>query len=213
MPEEVSTPFYPRPSHTGDGNSDGGANPDAGADLGHLVPALSMRWDAASMPSFNTVPETPTGDSTASDDDTPVGDYRIQVQLGQMRDSLESMLTRTSTMVAQYELLAAHVRTAISGGVIYGQQDIDTVLVYESQAVMGGNGGRIVEQEQDSPIQDVARQFADSINPVQQRALLSLSNAVALIGQYIGTVNVAGRTYAQLDRVCEFPAPPAANEG
>ncbi|WFE27089.1 hypothetical protein O7623_28205 [Solwaraspora sp. WMMD791] len=207
MPGEISTPFHPRPSH--DGGGDGGANPDAGADLSHLVPSLSMRWDAASMPSFNTAPEAATGDTATDGTEEPVGDYAIRVQLGQMRDSLESMLARTSTMVIQYELLATQVRAAISGGVIYGQQDVDTVLTYESQAVIGGNGGRIVEQEQDSPIQDVARQFADTMNPIQQRALLSLSNAVALIGQYIGTVNVAGRTYAQLDRVSEFPAPPA----
>ncbi|WP_436531110.1 hypothetical protein [Actinoplanes sp. HUAS TT8] len=207
MADEISTPFFPHPS-----TSDTGDAPPyehAGQDLSGQVPHLVMAWDAGSMPSFNTdLPDGAAGSGPPKD--PPLAGDTISVNLGDMRDSLERMLTRTSAMVNQYETLAAKVQAAVSGGSIFGQVDTDEVAEWQGTgAVIGGSGGSVVPVTKPSPIQETAKEYAKNMNPMMQESLQSLGNAIELVGQYIGVVNVAGRTYAELERHSEFPSPPA----
>lgn len=205
----VSTSWYPHPSG-GDGGES--TNPDTGKDLHGIVPNLSMHWTPETLPSFNTDPASPTQQGgtgmQTGQVHWPTPGETVSVGLAAFRAAETDMLRRTATCVSSYETLKTAVTAAISGDAIFGQHDTDRNWHPEQGAVMGGSPGGSWQND-DSPLQGSAQEFARQINPIQQRALARLGDALETIGQYIGSINTTGQVYAKIDRSSRFPAPPA----
>lgn len=122
------------------------------------------------------------------------------------------MLNRARGLVTQYESLRSKVLA--SEGTVFGQ---NAMLPGKAPATfINGNGGtgswssNSDASQQPSPtvFAKPAQQFADQMNPVQEKALQSIGAALELVGEYIALVNHSGQVYSATDRKSLFPPPP-----
>ncbi|WP_329366232.1 hypothetical protein [Streptomyces sp. NBC_01483] len=167
-------------------------DPDKNKDLSGLVPNITVDWGG--LPSFNF---PPPGESSGNDDhntETPATPP-IKVDLGGMRAAENSLLNLGRTAVDAYQGLRQDVLSAKD--TVFGQQDTDWV---KDPSV-----DQHVPTERPGQIQDMAREFAASMNPVMERALLFMGSTLELYGRYIALVNKTGQTYSEVDRHARFP--------
>jgi hypothetical protein len=206
----MADPQDPRygPSFDPNAGGQGTPDPDHGSDLGYLVPTVSVGWDTP--PSYNLDPPDPGGNHGDENQNVePCGP--ITVHLGSMRSAETSMLGASRDLANDYESLRSKVMAAKD--TVFGQTATIQQITGGQSGVDGNsyNGsGAGVRQEQTvaSPVQDTAKQFADSINPAQEKVLWQIANTIEIVGEYIGAWNRAGQTYARADRLSVFPDPP-----
>jgi hypothetical protein len=189
------------------GGGDGQPDPDAGKDFGYLVPHVQVAW--STPPSFNQDPPESGGSGDQSKDVPACGP--IQVNLGTLRTAEQKMLGASQIAVNDYEALRSKVMSVKD--TVFGQGATVTEVHGGPDGVSGNsyNGaGAGVRQEETvaSPVQDVAKKFADSINPAQEKVLWQVANTLEVVGQYIAAVNRSGQSYGHADRKSVFPEPP-----
>ena len=208
----MSDPQQPKygPAFNPQGGGAGNTDPDAGKDLGYLVPHLQVDW--STPPSFNQDPADEGGsrDSGTPDDVPPCGP--IQVNLGTVRSAEQRMLGSARTVVSEYEALRNKVMSVKD--TVFGQQaTVETFTGgqggFDGNSYNGAGAGVRHEQTVPSPLHDAAMQYAASINPAQEKVLWQIANMVEVVGQYLAGVNRAGQTYGHADRLSMFPEPPA----
>ncbi|MFB7504394.1 MULTISPECIES: hypothetical protein [Streptomyces] len=207
MSDPQSSQYDPNPI---DPNAKGGDNtpdPDSGKNLYYLVPDVHVRW--STPPSFN---EAPPGQSSGASPTDVADSGPINFDAGGVRAVETTMLGRVSSAVDDYEALRTKSLNAAQQEAFFGVghkfQDPG-----EHQHHDGGfNGGVPTENsgnQENNQIADMAKTFADQINPTMEKALWQIGNALETVGQYITMINTAGQTYAQVDRAARFPEPPA----
>jgi hypothetical protein len=198
--------YGPPPAPSGDGG--GQPDPDAGKDLGYLVPHLNVSWDQPY--SFNLDPPKPNNTGTKAEvNPLPCGPF--DVDLGSLRSAEQKMLAGARVTVADYENLRNKVMS--SKDTIFGQ-NATVVQVTGGQSGVDGNSyggsgaGTREEKTVNSPIHDAANKFASELNPAMEKVLWQIANTIEVCGQYIAALNIVGQTYAQADRMSHFPEPP-----
>jgi hypothetical protein len=187
------------PDHTQD--------PDYGKDLSNLVPhvAVMQPWNGQpGPPSFN---EDPSGGKSDSGDSPPVLPVSpISANLMTLRTGEMSLTAATTSLIADYEELREKVMSVKD--TVYGQNATITTHNDPSAAAGGGGSGGMSEQHGPSDIQGPAHDFANSINPAQERVLEQIANSIEIVGQFIAGVNRSGQSYGMADRKSVFPDPP-----
>lgn len=203
----MTDPIQPSWGPPFDPNAGGGGppDPDTGKDLSNLVPNLQVAW--STPPSFNLDPpeETPPGGGGPPPSSSVPSVNPIRAALPSMRGVEQQMLAAAGNAVNDYEALRSQVMALKD--TVFGQEATVTTTK-TGPGGYNGNGVDLGSEQDPSPIQDAARQFAAEINPIQEKALFQLANAIEVIGQYIAAVNRAGQTYGQADRKSVFPDPP-----
>ena len=165
---------------------------DKGKDLSDLVPNVSVGWGG--LPSFNFPPPGASGGGDDNNTEMPTTPP-IKVDLGGMRATENSLLSAGRTAVDAYQGLRDNVLSVKD--TVFGQQDTDWV----KDATVDQH----VPTERPGQIQEMARDFAASMNPVMERALLFLGSTLELYGEYIALLNRTGQTYSEVDRHARFP--------
>ncbi|WP_328356094.1 hypothetical protein OG800_16060 [Streptomyces sp. NBC_00445] len=189
----------------GEGGGEGDPGPEK--DLSGLVPTTEVAWDTP--PSFNIKPTDLSsgggGDEPPDQEVTePSGDLKID--LGAMRTAEQSILTETRGAVDKYE----EVRTLVVSvqDTVFGQTAMDE---YERQGDNTGSQGYNpqVGESYPNPFAETGQKFAAEMNPAMERALLHVGSTLEKLGEYVAMINHAGQVYAETDRQCRFPDPPA----
>jgi hypothetical protein len=182
------------------------SNPDYGKDLSNLVPhlAVSAPWNGnPGPPSFNDPPPPPQ--KPGSGDPPPVPPVSpIAANLISLRSGEVNLISETQSLVADYETLRDKVFA--TKDTVFGQNAIvhDTAVSNPAGggAMSGGNSSG------PSPIQGPAHEFANSLNPAQERVLEQIANSMEIVGRFIAALNQAGQSYGAADRKARFPEPP-----
>jgi len=197
------------PDAQGDPNAPPG--PDDGKDLNYLVPKVSMLWQ--NPPSFNLdPPQTPDTDPTGSGPpEIPTGDLtgRFWVNLRQLGDCENTMLSALRTGIAQYESLRALFEASLQNPNMYGPAKSDppwSIGLGDGQAITGNDDWQEIDQLHDEGVK-----FAAEMNPAQEKALKALGDAFELAGSFVTMLNHSGQSYAATDRAAKFPDPPAGS--
>jgi hypothetical protein len=181
---------------------DNGGKPD----LGNTdSPELKVAWET--RPSFNTAPtDIDEGASGAGSQDAggDANDFRVSFEA--LGSQVNTMLGRARGLVTQYESLRSKVLG--SEGTVFGQKSMlpgGTTETYDS-------GSHTWTESKHDAVPTVfakpAQEFADQMNPVQEKALQSIGAALELVGEYIALVNHSGQVYSATDRKSLFPPPP-----
>jgi hypothetical protein len=194
----------------GDSKYDPKSDPDYGKDLWNLVPQLSVPapWNGdPGPPSFNNDP--PPGDPGSGDPAvppvTPVSP--ISVNLTSLRGSEMNMISEVQSLVADYQALRDDVWA--TKDTVFGQNAMVHGTAISNPAGGGApSGGN--EKPSPSPIQGPAHEFANSLNPAQERVLEQIANSIEIVGQFVAGLNKAGQTYGAADRKAKFPEPPSS---
>ncbi|GLY92651.1 hypothetical protein [Actinoallomurus iriomotensis] len=201
--EKPATSKYDRHPFDPDDKSDDNAS-STSLDLGNTdSPELKVAWK--NRPSFNTDPKysndggkqpPPTYDHDAED---------FSVDFDKLGDSVNTMLTKSRSLVTQYENLRSHVLS--SEGTVFGQTSMlpGSSGKYDSFSHSWGKGSDAAP----TVFQKPAQEFAEQMNPAQEKALQGIGAALELFGEYIALVNHSGQVYAAADRHSLFPPPPA----
>jgi hypothetical protein len=171
-------------------------DPKAKQDLPYNVPTVTVGWTAA--PSFNLDP--PNSESGGNNNPVPPCPP-FTVDLSSLRAAEGTMLDASRTAVSNYQTLRDKVLS--EKDTVFGQTAIDNSQVTGIEYYQPAPGG------DPSPLQDIAKQFAETMNPAQDKVLAQMAAALEVVGQYIAAVNRAGQSYGRADRKAEFPAPPA----
>ncbi|MEV5151374.1 hypothetical protein AB0K81_05380 [Streptomyces werraensis] len=184
-------------------------DPDAGADFGHLVPAMSVGWETP--PSFNLDPNTGSGGETTAEvaDSGP-----IMFDAATVRATENTLLAQGRNVVNNYEALRAKVDAAVHSQ-FWAMAEPDPVISsgqYTGSQTPGSTGwSPSIEETNDNDariIAEIGEEFARHINPAMQKALTLQSNSLELLGNFIAMINHAGQSYARVDRASRFPEPP-----
>ncbi|MCO5974951.1 hypothetical protein [Actinoallomurus soli] len=201
-------PYTPDFSGSDDSNNSDDSPPDI---LGNTQsPKVTVAWDAHR--SFNDAPNDPNGgdsQSTTGGDDA----QDFSVNFATLGSQINSMLTKTKTLVTEYESL----RTKVLGSedTVFGQT---SMLPGQGPATfVNGNGGtgfwspNSDESQKPSPtaFAEPAKKFAAEMNPHQEKALQAIGATLELVGEYIALVNYSGQVYSAADRKSKFPDPPS----
>ena len=202
---EPRTPKY-GPKFDPDAQTGGGADPDKGDDLSYLDPTVKVAW--STPPSYN---EDPQGSGGKPDDTTAPSCEPVKADLSSMRTAETTMLGSARTAVGDYTELRTKVLAVKDS--VFGQQLVDKTDDSKMQGLTGSTGGSAGDPDGDDdpqPMKEPGKEFADSINPAQEKALWQIANALEAVGQYIAAVNTAGQSYGKTDRGAKFPTPPTA---
>ncbi|MCD0484786.1 hypothetical protein LO771_20910 [Streptacidiphilus sp. ASG 303] len=183
-------------------------DPDAGKDLGYLVPDLGVIWPAP--PTFNDPPPSPDGGKGGNATDVvPTG--LLDIDLAGLRSAETTVLGALRATIADYTAL----RDTVEAGkdTVFGQHATVKWQWTSHNGGAGGEPGSLQEHERDvsASFQKNARDFAATMNPVQEKVLLQIGNALELVGQFLAAVNQAGQSYALMDRKAELPPPPGGS--
>jgi hypothetical protein len=117
-----------------------------------------------------------------------------------VRTGLYSIIGELQSAVALYEDLKSFV--SANKDQVFGQHAmVDPNVTGVENYVPDGS-------QDPSEIQGQAQQFADSINPAQEKVLEQIANALEVVGQFVAGVDHAGQSYGQSDRKAMFPPPP-----
>ncbi|WP_433174886.1 hypothetical protein [Actinoallomurus sp. CA-150999] len=180
-------------------------------DLGNTDSPELKVWD--SRPSFNTDPqdikEGDPGDPGAGTTQIDVDDILVTPEA--MAAQVENMLTTSRELVQSYEDL----RKKVLGGMdtVFGQQAMDTAFQDSpgTTYLAPGTYNPAPNEGERSPSdwQGPAKQFAASMNPVQEKNLQNIGDALEVLGEYIALVNHSGQVYAHTDKQSKFPPPPS----
>jgi hypothetical protein len=183
------------------------SNPDYGKDLSNLVPHLAVPapWNGQpGPPSFNTDP--PQQDPAAGDPPPVPPVSPIAANLISLRSGEMNLISEVQSLIADYETLREKVFATKDS--VFGQNAIESVFTDPGQAAGGGGSGMPVEHKGPSKIQGPAHEFANSMNPAQERVLEQIANSIEIVGQFIAGLNRAGQSYGAADRKAQFPEPP-----
>jgi phosphoglycerate dehydrogenase-like enzyme len=123
--------------------------------------------------------------------------------MASMRAVLATFVSELQGATASYQEL----RTAVWSGkdTVFGQNaTINPFFAGEGTGLEGAN----LPEEEDSPIRQAAQNFAAQINPLQEKVLEQIANALEVVGQFTAGVDHSGQAYASADRKAKFPAPP-----
>ncbi|MFF8572641.1 hypothetical protein ACF06L_15545 [Streptomyces sp. NPDC015408] len=196
------------PEPGGEGGGGAVEDPDKGKEFGHLVPGMSVGWEAP--PSFNQDPSGGAGGESA----TEVADSGpIMFDATTVRATETTLLSQGRTAVGNYETLRARVDTAVHAQ-FWALAEPEPVISSGSYGptTPGGTGWSPTVQETNDNdariVAEIGQEFAAHINPAMQKALALQANALALLGNYIALINSSGQSYSRLDRASRFPEPP-----
>jgi hypothetical protein len=201
-----TTPYDP--DKATDNNSGGGSQ-----DLGNTdFPKLEMSWDK--RPSFNEDPPVVGGSGGSDSSEVDISAAgAFGVAFSALAASVQSMLGTSRTLVGEYENLKAQV----TGGMdtVFGQKSqLKPEDRYETDPSNYNPGygtgvsqavGTMYKPQTETDFAGPARQFADSMNPMQKKALQQIGATLENVGEYIALVNRLGQAYAQSDRHSWFP--------
>ncbi|MCO6000186.1 hypothetical protein [Actinoallomurus rhizosphaericola] len=204
MEQPIKSRYDTNPFNPDDHSHDNDSPPD----LGNTdSPELKVAWDK--RPSFNTDPtpidEGGTGEATKTQSDA--GDFSVDFDT--LGSSVNTLLEKAKTLVTQYENLRKHVLN--SEGTVFGQNSTVTVA---SDFYTSGNGGTGTWTHRDNNTGPTvfakpAQEFAEKMNPAQQKTLQGIGASLEVLGEYIALVNHSGQVYAAADKHSLFPAPPS----
>ncbi|HEV7931048.1 MAG TPA: hypothetical protein VGP70_01800 [Actinomadura sp.] len=201
-----TTPYDPKKAT---GNDSGGGSQA----LGNTdSPELKVVWDK--RPSFNEDPPV-VGGSGGSDssevDISAAGAFGIGFSA--LGAAVNSMLGTSQTLVKEYEDLKAKAMGGMD--TVFGQHSkfkSDYAYDMDSRNFAVGTAGNSISQavstqkpQTETDFAEPARQFADSMNPMQKKALQQIGATLENVGEYIALVNRIGQMYAQSDRQSWFP--------
>jgi hypothetical protein len=172
---------------------------DPGSPSGYASdPTLEMLWGAP--PAFTG----DVGSVTAGSGGMPaITDEHVAVELGAVQAAEQSLLASADVLVNAYNPMNQLTQSAISGGTIYGQQ-----ATYNAE--YNGKPETGYTNRPDTPVQQSAEQFAESINPAMTRLLRLIADATECMGVYIALLDKAGQAYTAADQNSMFPPPPPA---
>ncbi|TSB32512.1 hypothetical protein [Streptomyces benahoarensis] len=178
-------------------------------------PTLSMIWGDA--PPITTY--LAKGGGGGGGDNQSAGIHpAINVGVGSIVDTMQSMLESSRRSVANYQTLKAIVYTASTDNATFGQQAThkddwgkqDGSATHSLQSAKGvspnyakHNGGN----EPDEQVQDAAKAYAAAMVPKMNQVLAECANAIELAGQFIVRLDRAGTYYANADHASVFPEP------
>lgn len=203
----MTDPKTPKYGPAFDPNGKGGdtPDPDKGKNLGYLVPTEKVAW--STPPSYNLDPPNSGGDQGKDDPAPPCGP--VKADLSSMRTAETSLLGYSRTAVGDYTTLRdkfMSVKDTVFGQTSVEHEDSD----YSAANYAAGGGGSPYGHDYDGAMQKPGKEFADSINPAQEKALWQIANALEAVGHYIAAVNTSGQSYGKADRASRFPVPPAS---
>ena len=189
---------------------------DTGQDLSYLVPEVEVTW--GTPPSFNTDPTEASGSSSSTSTVTPVEAFNINT--GGVRAGEESFLGSLRNDTSQYDELRSSTMNAVSDPTFFGPATVSasdygvfTVQVLETGSVAWNSQPNSKQETDDQKAQDqlaaMGQEFAAEINPIMEKGLYAIGNALEIAGQYIALINYAGQTYSKTDRSAKFPDPPS----
>ncbi|MCP2263282.1 hypothetical protein ACFQHV_21180 [Promicromonospora thailandica] len=219
-PNESVTPVAPKyaapyepPAESGEAPPD----PDKGKDLWSGVSQLAVpdEW-AAGGPSFNDDPVEATGSGDAPEQTAPPETPPLRMSMASVRGGMSTMVGELQALVSSYQALRSLVFDTRDS--VFGQRATTTV------EVTARAGGVIKEfyaptsaeqmfrtREVESQINEPAREFAASMNPVQEKTLGQIADAIQAAGQFVAGIDRAGQSYGSADRKARFPEPPAGS--
>jgi hypothetical protein len=182
-------------------------DPDYGKDLSNLVPhiAVAAPWNGQpGPPSFNSDPPPPKNGQGSGDPSWVPLVAPIAANLISFRTTEMSLIAKAQSLVADYETLREKVFA--TKDTVFGQQATEESFNDPGQASGGGGSGNSGHMGP-SPIQEPAKEFANIINPLQERVLEQIANSLEIVGQFIAGLNKAGQAYGYVDRNAHFPEP------
>jgi hypothetical protein len=168
----------------------------------------------------------------------PLDIMHIDVNLLSLRDGTNSLTNSVRPLVAEYEELRKYVHatyTSIFGqdAVVHGRDNYfgpdessgsyspppddsyadnpNRGVVFQSNADPGSVNEDTPSMKQQllpGPLVKSSRDFADNINPAQEKALAYIANALELTGKFIAGLDTSGIAYSSADRKARFPDPP-----
>jgi hypothetical protein len=118
---------------------------------------------------------------------------------------MTTIISEVTSGVAQYQDLRNAVwskKDNVFGQNAIMEDDTPSAASVVSQAPVPQH------HEGPSPVQKSAKEFADSINPAQEKVLEQVANALEIVGQFTAGVDRAGQAYGSADRKSKFPEPP-----
>jgi hypothetical protein len=202
---KYGAPYVP----SGDGANEPD-DPDKGKDLWSDVPQVEVLepWNGnPGPPSFNDDPPDFQQAGSAPSSAAPQTEH-IAINMATVRYGEEIVLEVAKVAVAEYEALREKVYYAKD--TVFGQQAVTYTNGDGTAAGGAGGGGSNVQQIRAEPskLQASAKEFADNINPAQEKVLEQIANGLELVGQFVAGVNKAGQGYGAADRKTRFPEPP-----
>ncbi|NEA41776.1 hypothetical protein [Streptomyces sp. SID11385] len=199
---------------TGDNDQSDGdkTDEDSGKDLSYLVPQVSVAWE--NPPSFNLPPRDPGGSGGTSKDVAQSGPFLMDGP--SVRGAEQSMLGGLRTSSAAYSSLRGKVLATEYE--MFGPKEKAQPLAAMNSTTPGNSSGGTsnmpdgdTDPEGQAQLTEMAQHFYASMKPAMEKALWQIANSLELSGQFLAMVNRAGQTYAQMDRACVFPEPPASS--
>ena len=203
----------PHPYQPSD-SSDGSQVPDPGyaAD-----PALAMMWSSA--PDINGTFHEGAGQSGSGDKPNPHG--ALTVDMPSFAAAENSMLPPTSSLVDGYNNLRQVVLASMQKQGFYGEDAMYSynAVGYDGSKADGPGGGNNKNNDAngvtitkgltapDLPVQQMAHEFDQVINPLMSRCLRQVADAVTALGFFINVVNLTGQVYCAADKASYFPPP------
>jgi hypothetical protein len=198
----ITSQYDPDPFDPNDQSDDNKTPPDPG---NTDSPELKVAWQE--RPSFNTDPQDiDEGGGTDQNDTTQSDADNFSVDFDTLGSSVNTLLEKSRTLVDQYETLRKHVLD--SEGTVFGQKSTVTAPsdTYDSFSHTWTHHD---DTTGPTVFAKPAQDFADKMNPAQQKTLQGIGASLELFGEYIALVNHSGQVYAAADRHSVFPAPPA----
>jgi hypothetical protein len=121
----------------------------------------------------------------------------IVVSPGTIRDAEQSLLTASSTIVAQYEQLKPVAISSAASG-MWGQNEI---AAYQVGPPTSATNHQVPRAEiYPTAVADNAKQFLAVISPIQEEALAHVASVMSLVSSYIEALNQAAEGYVHADR-------------
>jgi hypothetical protein len=196
------TPFDPNATSSG-----GSASLPASI----AAPDLSMYW-AIAPDIIPTADLAPPGNGSDGQSQSAQGPSAVGIYFDSIRGSEQNMLDASATIVNAYEDLKSHFESVKD--TVFGQQA--TVKQYENTDDSSDGVTTKNSVTAPDPIQSTAQKFANGsdgnpgMNAVQTYALEQIGDAMAIVGEFIATMNAAARQYAEADVQSFMPELPPA---
>ncbi|GGM21428.1 hypothetical protein GCM10010129_77140 [Streptomyces fumigatiscleroticus] len=202
-------PLTPDAASGGDSTPD----PDAGKDLSYLDPEVTVAWDAP--PSFNLPPKQAPDGGGGGQSNEVADSGAIRMDGPSVRAAESAMLGDLRALVADYQTLRSKV-LGLQVTDFGPPPPKDTNVPKPNWGGVGNSSGAPSSPDEHDPegeqaLSEFAEEFFASIKPAMEKVLWQVANSLELSGQYLALVNKAGQGYAQIDRACRFPEPPAGS--
>ncbi|WP_329295689.1 hypothetical protein [Streptomyces sp. NBC_01455] len=185
---------------------------DDGKDFSYLVPKMGVNW--GSVPSYNDT-QPPISQEGGGSSVTDVADSGpILFDADTVRATENTLLAQNRNAVADYETLRAQVDFARQGS-FFGPKHPETPTGYLPP--LNANGGDAYqevfnqqERANEEKLAELGDEAARKIDPVMQKALALISEAIETGGNFLAAIHASGQAYASLDRGSRFPGPPGS---